>query len=264
MSKGCSNRGCKKFARHPSNFCRIHAALAVSVVRPRLRIKKPPSRSNSNSPTPYRKEKTAAYCKNYVVSHFNRPCLDAIQSTIFDFVATRSPRITGVRELIRVDAAALDELLPLLLSVTALASKVVAFPLKDPVIHAPLVVVAPPSSSHSVPWSKGRLHRDFECVETTGVYSFLLFLDEVTPDNGTVAFWRHSKLIGPIDARHPERALDQAGLKPELLVGEEGAVHVFDSRLLHRSLANRTQRRRVALQWLVTSARNGASISVST
>jgi ectoine hydroxylase-related dioxygenase (phytanoyl-CoA dioxygenase family) len=146
----------------------------------------------------------------------------------------------------------------------AVATKVVAFPLKDPVIHAPVIVAAPPSSSHSNGWSEGALHRDFDCIETMGVHSFLLFLDEVTPENSTVAFWRHSKLIGPVDPRHPERAPVQAGLKSESPVGKEGTVHVWDSRLLHRSLANRTQKRRLALQWIVTSAgRNGVSLSVT-
>jgi ectoine hydroxylase-related dioxygenase (phytanoyl-CoA dioxygenase family) len=135
--------------------------------------------------------------------------------------------------------------------------------------HQPLdsasTLVAPRTSSHSNAWTKGPIHRDFDDIETTGVYSFLLFLDEVTSENGTVAFWRHSKLIGPIHPRHPERALDQAGLTSELLVGEEGTVYVWDSRLLHRSLANRTQKRRLALQWLVTSSgKNGVSLSITT
>jgi ectoine hydroxylase-related dioxygenase (phytanoyl-CoA dioxygenase family) len=90
-------------------------------------------------------------------------------------------------------------------------------------------------------------------------------LDEVTTKNGTVAFWRHSKLIWPVDPRHPERALVQAGLKSESLLGKEGTVHVWDSRLLHRSLANRTEKRRLALQWIVTSTgKNGVSLAVST
>jgi ectoine hydroxylase-related dioxygenase (phytanoyl-CoA dioxygenase family) len=155
---------------------------------------------------------------------------------------------------------------PLLLSVVAAAMKVTAFPLKVPIIHAPVLVVAPETSRHSnACCSKGPLHRDFDNIETSGgVHSFLLFLDEVTPENSTVAFWRHSKSIGHILPKHPERAPDQAGLKSELLVGKEGTVlHVWDARLLHRSLANRTQKRRAAMQWFVTLAgRNGVSLSV--
>ena len=168
-----------------------------------------------------------------------------------------------VRVIVPLSETVLQELLPLLLLVVAQATKQVAFPLKVPRIHAPVLVVAPKSSSHSNAWTKGHIHRDFDCVETSGVYTFLLFLDEVTPENGTVSFWRNSKQVGPLDPRHPERAVNQAGLTSELLLGEEGKVYVWDARLLHRSLANRTQRRRLALQWIVTSAgTNGVTLSV--
>jgi hypothetical protein len=263
MSKGCQNRGCKKLARHPSKFCSTHAFVAVPVVPPRRPIKKSPAFSNSiNSLGPYRNQKTVAYFRNYSLSDFNQPCLAAIQLAISDFVASTDKlrHTVGVRLLLPIP----EQMLPLLRSVVAVATKVVAFPLKDPVIHAPMLVVAPEISSRSNAWSKGTLHRDFDFVAITGVHSFLLFLDEVTPENGTVAFWRHSKAIGPLDPRHPERELDQAGLKSELLVGKVGTVCAWDARLLHRSLANRTQKRRLALQWLVTSAdRNGVSLSVT-
>ncbi len=266
MSKGCQNRGCKKLARHPSRFCSFHTVLEAPVVPPcRLRKKSPSFSSNINSLLPYRKQKTVAYCQNYSLSHFDQCCLEAIQSIISDLPSTNCRHTVGVRRLVPLPAPVLEKIMPLLLSVVALATNVVAFPLKDPVVHVPTLVIAPPSSSRSNAWSKGPLHRDFDCIETTGVYSFLLFLDEVTPYNGTVAFWRHSKLIGPIDPRHPERALDQAGLSSELLVGEEGTVHAWDARLLHRSLANLTQKTRLALQWIVTSAgRHGVSLSVTT
>jgi hypothetical protein len=262
MGKGCQNRGCNKLARHPSKFCRTHTPVVACAVPSR----RPPKKSSASSIVPYRiHQKTVAYFRNYSLLDFNRPCLEAIQSNISDFPSNEHCHTVGVRRLLPIQATVLDELLPFLLSVVAAATKVVAFPLKDPVIHAPVIVAAPPSSSHSNGWSKGTLHRDFDSTATSGVYSFLLFLDEVTPENGTVRFWKHSKLIGPIDPRHPERALVQAGLKSELLVGEVGTVYVWDSRLLHRSLANRTQKRRLALQWLVTSAgRNGVSLSVIT
>jgi ectoine hydroxylase-related dioxygenase (phytanoyl-CoA dioxygenase family) len=265
MGKGCHNRGCYKQARHPSKFCRFHTPTDASA--PVAPFRRSPHKSSLSSIAPYRsnRQKSVAYFQNYSLSQHNRPCLEAIQSSISDFASTEYRGSAGVRKLLPIQATVLEELLPFLLSVVAVATKVVAFPLKDPVIHAPVIVVAPPSSSHSNGWSKGSLHRDFDCTVTTGVYSFLLFLDEVTPENGTVAFWRHSKQIGPIDPRHPERALVQSGLKSELLVGQEGIVYVWDSRLLHRSLANRTQKRRLALQWIVTSAaRNGVSLSVTT
>jgi ectoine hydroxylase-related dioxygenase (phytanoyl-CoA dioxygenase family) len=139
------------------------------------------------------------------------------------------------------------------------------FPVKDPLIHTPVLVVASKAFSHSNTWTKGTLNCDFDCVETLGVCSFLLFLDEVTPENGTaVAFWRHSKSIGPTDPRHPERAMDQVGLSSESFLGKEGKVHIWNARLLHRSLANITQQRRPAFQWVVTSAGStGVSLAVA-
>jgi hypothetical protein len=258
MAKGCHNRGCNKLPRHPSKFCRTHTPMASVPVVPFRRPRKKPSVSRSAM-----NQKTFAYFQNFSLSHFNRPCLEAIQSSISDFPFTEHRPTLGGRQLIYLDATVREEILPLLLSVVAVATKNVAFPLKHPVIHSPILVVAPPSSIHSNAWTKGSLHRDFDCIKTTGVYSFSFFLDEVTPDNGTVAFWRHSKLFDPIDPRHPERALDQAGLESELLVGKAGTVYVWDARLLHRSLANRTQKRRVTLQWLVTSgSRKGVALTV--
>jgi ectoine hydroxylase-related dioxygenase (phytanoyl-CoA dioxygenase family) len=237
-------------ARYPSKFCSTHtpsvSAPAVSAaVFPRQR---PTTRafSSSNDPlSPYRNNKTLAYCQNFSLSSHNKPCLEAIQSIIskqVDSALTDFQHASGVRQLLPFHKTVLKEILPLLLLVVVEATKVVAFPLKDSRIHAPVVVVAPETSIYSNAWTKGTLHRDFDCIETPGVYSFLLFLDEVTPENGTVAFWRHSKSVGPIDPRHPERALDQAGLTSELLLGKEGTVYVWDARLLHRSLANRTQK----------------------
>jgi hypothetical protein len=156
---------------------------------------------------PQNRQKTFACYKNCSLLQLNQPCLEAIQSSISDFASTEHRGAAGVRQLLPIQATVLEELLPFLLLVVALATKVVAFPFQDPVIHDPVIVVAPPSSSHSNGWSKGALHRNFDCTKTTGVCSFLLFLDEVTTKNGTVTFWRHSKSIWPVDPRHPERAL---------------------------------------------------------
>ncbi len=255
-------------ACHPSKFCWPHAPDVSSLARPQ----RPPSKKSFNSRidpvAPCCNRKTLAHCKNCSLSIHNKPCLEAIQSTISERVVsslTDDQHTPGVRCLVAIHETVLQETLPLLLFVVAQASKVVAFPLKDPLIHKPVLVVAPKASLQSDAWTKGTLHRDFDCTETPGLCSFLSFSDEVTPDNGTVAFWRHSKLIGPIDPRHPERALDQAGLTSKLFLGKAGTVHARDSRLLHGSLANRTQNRRLALQWMVASAgRNGVSLSVST
>ena len=256
MAKGCQNRGCKRQVIHQSKFCRIHTPVPAIVVPPSRISKKPPASRSSFKP---------ACCNNFSLANSN---LEAIQSTISKRVL---PALTDykeqnrwVRVLVPLQKTVVQELLPLLLQVVAEATKLVAFPLKHPRIHAPLLVVAPKSSAHSNAWTKGKIHRDFDCVETSGVCSFLLFLDDVTPDNGTIEFWKNSKSIGPLDPRHPERAVEKAGLTSESLLGNEGKVHVWDARLLHRSLANRTQRRRLALQWMVTSVgTNGVKLSVA-
>ena len=138
MSKGCQNRGCKKLARHPSRFCSFHTVLEAPVVPPcRPRKKSPSLSSNINSLLPYRKQKTVAYCQNYSLSHFDQCCLEAIQSIISDLPSTNCRHTVGVRRLVPLPAPVLEKIMPLLLSVVALATNVVAVPLKDPVVHVP-------------------------------------------------------------------------------------------------------------------------------
>jgi len=271
MAKGCKNKGCKRQALPLSIFCRTHTALISATVLPQPRpSKKAPAISNAADPTtPFRNVKSSAYIKNFSLSSHNQACLDAINLIVSSRVLTPTAeneiKLGRVRCLVYISGQVLEEIHPHLLAVVVEATKAAAFPLKAPLIHAPVLVVAPEASGHSNAWTKGALHRDFDHTQTSGVYSFLIFLTEVTPLNGTVALWRHSKLIGPIDPKSPERSLRIAGLKSELLVGKEGTVFVFDSRLLHRSLANGTQNRRLTLQFYVTSSgRNGVSLNVIT
>jgi len=211
----------------------------------------------------------AAYFKKFSILKNNEPLLVSIRTLISKGVLSlpgNQNHSRGVRHLSDFPENIKAEIEPFFQSVVTEARKLVAFPLKQEVlIHSPLLVVAPKTSSSSNAWTKGTLHRDFDCTKTSGVYSFMLFLDEVTAENGTVSFWKHSKTISPIDPRHPERAIDKAGLSSEQVYGPEGTVYVWDARILHRSHANSTHQRRVTVQWIVTSAgRNGISLSITT
>ena len=263
MGRRCKNKGCCKYVRYPSpDFCSTHTLVTSCSVPPQKLYKKRPKYKNQRKPL--------AYFKNFGLTNDNTFSLEALQNfinaTVLPGPLDHKEQKHGVRILFPLAGTALEEISPFLLSVVRQAQTAVSFPLKLPLLHAPVLVVAPPKSSKSNSWTKGSLHRDFDCIATTGVYSFLLFLDDVTAANGSVAFWRESKEIGPVDPRHPERALDRAGMSPELLLGNTGTVYVWDSRLLHRSLANGTDKRRLALQWLVTSAvrNDGFALSIST
>jgi hypothetical protein len=150
---------------------------------------------------------------------------------------------------------------PLLLSIVSLAKTELHFPLNSYKIQTPNLVVAPASSGFSNAWTKGILHRDFLDTETSGVYTFMLFIDEVTEANGTVEFWPHSQRIA-LDDKNPERAIVKSG-PSETLVGPSGTVMVWDSRILHRSLPNATQNRRLSLLWNVTSKQGLTLINTS-
>ena len=247
-------------ARHPSPFCSLHS-LGISPVVP----VKPSSLKVSSSRMPAR---PAAYFKKFSILKNNEPLLVSIRNIIAKGVLSlpgNQGHNRGVRHLSNFPEKVAAEIEPFFQSVVAKARKLVAFPLKEVKIHSPLLVVAPKTSNSSNAWTKGTLHRDFDCTETSGVYSFMLFLDEVTEENGTVSFWKHSKSVSPIDPRHPERAINNAGLSSERVYGPEGTVIVWDARILHRSHANSTPRRRVTVQWIVTSAgRNGISLSITT
>ena len=247
-------------ARHPSPFCSLHS-LGISPVVP----VKPSSLKVSSSRMP---ASPAAYFKKFSILKNHEPLLVSIRTIIAKGVLSLpciQDHNRGVRHLTNFPEKVAAEIDPFFQSVVAEARKLVAFPLKEVLIHAPLLVVAPKTSSSSNAWTKGTLHRDFDCTETSGVYSFMLFLDEVTEENGTVSFWKHSKSISPIDPRHPERAINQAGISSERVYGPEGTVYVWDARILHRSHANSTPQRRVTVQWMVTSAgRNGISLSITT
>ena len=166
MTKRCKNRGCTKMAPHPSTFCRTHAhqTMSPTAVQRRPTKKVPAISVPTNSSAPFRNQKTSACCENFSLSSHNQRCFDDIQSAISNGVLEPSQdnKITvGVRCLVPILGKTYEQLKrPLLLLVVADATKVVAFSLKDPVLHAPVLVVAPKTSDRSNAWTKGTLHRN--------------------------------------------------------------------------------------------------------
>jgi hypothetical protein len=89
---------------------------------------------------------------------------------------------------------------PILLSVVALAKTEVHFPLNSWKIQTPNIVVAAAKSAISNSWTKGILHRDFLDERTSGVCTFMIFIDEVNQANGSVEIWTDSQWI-PLDEK---------------------------------------------------------------
>jgi hypothetical protein len=84
---------------------------------------------------------------------------------------------------------------PILLSVVALAKTEVHFPLTHWKVQTPNIVVAPAKSAFSNSWTKGLLHRDFLDERTSGVCTFMIFIDEVNQANGSVEIWTNSQSL---------------------------------------------------------------------
>lgn len=131
------------------------------------------------------------------------------------------------------------------------------FPLSDVTILPPTLVIAPKNNIWSSPWTHGVIHRDSPCMDHAIVYTFLLFIDDVTGENGPVQFWHRSE-ARVLNERHPKTAIN--GLSSELLQGPRGTLFAWDSRALHRSLPNKTSSNRMTLQWFVT--KKGTSLDV--
>jgi hypothetical protein len=189
--------------------------------------------------------------------HISNDLFLQIQSLISDKVVsklTEDQTTRGNRQLTYVNKAIQKKLIPLLLEVVKQAQKEAGFPIRGPNIQKPSLVVAPRVTNHSTAWTKGKVHRDFEDFNWKGVYSFMLFLDEVNVDNGAIEFWPKSKQM-PVDKQNPERTLKMTGWTSEIVTGPKATVMAWDAFVLHRSLPNKTEKQRLTLQWFVTTMR---------
>jgi hypothetical protein len=105
------------------------------------------------------------------------------------------------------------------------------------VLH-PSIVVAPAVGSSSA-HTRSIIHRDYDTIKLSGVYTFELFLDDIEQSQPQVRFWHESKLC-PLDPRNPKRDINKFGLESTDIF-ESGAVYIWDS-ILHQS--SLTQRKR--------------------
>ena len=205
----------------------------------------------------------AGYFKSYSVSVKDNDNYIKIKQFIRDKVKSyeKDQRIqSGVRRLLEFDEEETKVLHPCLLAMVEEARKEIKFPLRWPMMgHPGYIVVAPKCAAKSNSWKRGKIHRDFSNPEISGVYTFMLFLDPVTKDNGAIEIWRESKTC-PVEPNHKERGILQRGLAPELVLGGEGTLKIWDARLLHRSLPNRTTRDRTTLLWMIKTKHDGPDI----
>jgi hypothetical protein len=244
MTKKCANRGCQKWARGGTGLCATHSGEQA--------IKQQPATTK-----PHVEPQIATHRKGYFRTFtLSQDFFLQVQSFFSSAVIPKLDQLDfakhGRRQLLSFTDDQRKVLDPILLSVVALAKTEVHFPLTHWKIQTPNIVVAPAKSAFSNSWTKGLLHRDFLDERTSGVYTFMIFIDEVNQANGSVEIWTNSQWI-PLDEKNPQRAITKSGLQAQLLQGPPGTVVVFDSRILHRSLPNTTQNRRLTLIWNVLS-----------
>lgn len=125
------------------------------------------------------------------------------------------------------------------------------FPLKDFVTKSYAVIAALPKKTYSKYWYTVPVHRDWYGLDLSGFYTFFLFINDVTPDNGAIKVWKGSTKV-KLDQRNPKKSLCHLG-EPELLTGEKGCVWMFDGRLLHQSMPNMTDMMRLNVVWTVAT-----------
>jgi hypothetical protein len=248
MSK-CQKKGCRKWSRWATPFCQSHG-----------RKEEPVKKVRKNAPCEVKKEKgnvqeagrtQEGYFREFVVG--DKVILRKISRYIDDYISTMEADALarGSRAFSYVNDA--PTLKPFLEEIVNEARARVAFPLSKSKVYAEKagISIAPPNSTRSNAWTCGAVHRDFNDVDQSGVYVFLLCVDEMTEENGAIRFWRGSKNCR-VDKRNPKRALKKLKQVPNTLVGKKGTVFVFDARLVHEPLPNKTDTRRVLLGWQVS------------
>jgi hypothetical protein len=264
----CQNKGCRKHSRHPTSMCSSHgkkgAVVEVnhgvakktlpSVTKKTLSSVKKNAASTKNKTLSPKGLVTATkkpgYFGRFVVS--NKDLLQNISSYISASISSmeKDDLARGSRAFSYVEDG--ESLKPFLEQIVEEARQCISFPLSKSEVYANAagISIAPPNSTRSNAWTCGAVHRDFNEVHQSGVYTFLLCVDEMTEENGAIRFWNGSKGC-PVDKKNPTRGLQQMGLLPTTLVGAQGTVFVFDARLVHKPLPNKTDKQRILLGWQV-------------
>ena len=170
----------------------------------------------------------------------------------------RDSLTTGCPALANLNDDKMEAVRPLMELIVKEARVKFSFPLGRTRIMGTAMVVAPAKSTRSNSWSTGQIHRDFSEVEISGVYTFYLCIDEISEDNGAILFWPESKTC-QVETKNPKRNIKE--MKSMTLHGPKGTIFVWDSRMLHQSLPNKTADARKALVWLVNSVSKPSSLT---
>jgi hypothetical protein len=101
---------------------------------------------------------------------------------------------------------------------------------------------------------KNRVHRDIDSTTAPRITVELL-LDNISKDSGSVVFWPNT-IQYPCDSKHSGRYVETAHEKKNVkylheLGGKAGDVIYWDSRLLHNSIANVTDKETTKLLWYI-------------
>ena len=109
--------------------------------------------------------------------------------------------------------------------------------------------VVAPKSSNRYNWRMGVVHRDDDDMgleEGDRLYTAILFLCNVTAENGAIRFWPDTTQL----KHNPKKPMDGLEGRESLdLVGEKGTLVFFDSNILHQSLPNVTESERRMIAW---------------
>jgi hypothetical protein len=117
------------------------------------------------------------------------------------------------------------------------------------------ILVAPAAISSSRPWRRGQLHRDVTMTGGFTTYTFIFLVDDITADNGAIELFDDTCYVPAYEKEGSAvifARMEKAGCNQKrLLTGPAGTLLVFDSRCLHRSLPNTTDKARWTINWLM-------------
>ena len=248
-NKKCANKSCgrvRDWSSQPSEFCARHKNTASTATGRRSAARKRNTASKAKRKPRKKVDPTTRF----------KGVLEEIHPTTDHLLISRTveetcegERGSGVRSLIPLQGGVLDVQLKAL-SRQAIDS-VEGLRYSELVVIKPMVVRAPPDCSQSNSWSTGPMHPDQWEYKKSGLYTCIYFVDEVTAENGAIRFWPYTARV-PFDRNNPV-AKDEPS---RIITGEAGTLLVFDSRIVHQSLPNKTEEKRDTITWFLCAKRN--------
>jgi ectoine hydroxylase-related dioxygenase (phytanoyl-CoA dioxygenase family) len=186
------------------------------------------------------------YFRNFVLE--DQETIGRIAAAVQEEMCLQNYTATGCRSFHAMEDN--KSLAPLLELVVEQAREKISFRMSSATatLNYPTLVVAPPEGSRSNSWSSMPTHRDnVETIEG-GVHTFMHCIDESTEDNGALLFWHDTKKL-VLHPKNPNQGLPEV----QTLIGKKNTVFVWDGRLLHQSLANKTATARKTLVWTISN-----------